>query len=359
MELWVYNENLEHIGILDSYASLILESYYCDVNKLSQLAYYSEQTATLLREGALLCRAPSAEDSEVEFFQLQKVFYKEGNRGEVTIEAKGFGLLYLLKHRILRQNFPQKMSLQSAMQAVFNHCYRGQVQETANIELRVLGNYSEEVELAEVQGRDLLQVFMSLCALKNLGLRVLTNLDEKKHYIEVYEGVNRSLDDENIYIVSDAFDNILGPSLSKDDELRKNAAYCVAEDVLYSVGTETGFARREIFLSTKISKTYKNASGQTVTRSAAELKRLIEAELTAELAKYKTEQSFTCKVLEKDFGQGYALGDLVRFEHKAWGIEQALRVSSVKENWQGAQIRVEIGLGDTPKGLLEQIKLRS
>lgn len=356
MDIWAYNAALEHIGIIDDFDTAIFDWNYCDISMLSMLVDYTENSRMLLQLGHCLCRAPKNSAERVRLFVISHLQYRQTLQGSVSIEVKCCDLVEWLKHRIITKNIFGVTTLDKAFEAVFENAYREGKRTVDNLLLENTEK-SLQIELGELHGKDVYTVFLSLCALASLGLRVETDIKEKKHYLRVQSGLDRTQNDAARYIISDVFDNILNPEYSINDEQRKNAAYCINEDKLYSYGDDAAAARREVMLNSSVSRSYTDKAGVQRNRTNAQMLELITQELKSNLEKHSRIEIFKCTVLPYDYQKMYDIGDLVLFEHREWGVSKPMRISGIKESWQAQQQKVELVLGDKQRSLLEQIKL--
>jgi len=197
---------------------------------------------------------------------------------------------------------------------------------------------------AQFLGEDLYTVINSLCAVEEVGWRILP--DGATGYIfELYKGVDRHYDqyDNNFIIFSPEYDNLLTSNYIESKKTFKNVARVggegqYADRVLASVGTATGLNRRETFVNaTDVSRNITDDEGNRIEIPMEEYIDHIVYRGKQHLSTTRITKAFEGDVdatRQFIFGRDFRMGDRVQVMNE-FGISEAARVTELIRSMDG------------------------
>lgn len=192
------------------------------------------------------------------------------------------------------------------------------------------------------------KVIQEISEFCDIGWRFDLSTKEKKAIFDVIQGRNLSVDQNGPRVIfSREYDNIESQSYVDSDNNYKNVGYAggKGEDedrLVLSVGTGTGFNRREVFMDCS---------------SAADAAELVELG-NQKLSDHKIIRTFNGMMLNTGsfiFEKDWDLGDIVTIPNKKWGLAMNSRITEVKEIYEPAS-RIEIALGDEIPTITQFVK---
>ncbi|WP_260170418.1 siphovirus ReqiPepy6 Gp37-like family protein [Methanococcus maripaludis] len=186
---------------------------------------------------------------------------------------------------------------------------------------------------------------------QSYGLRHDIYIDKalKKLVYDVFEGTDHSAEqsENNRVIFSRKLENILEQGYTKSSKNYANHAIVGGSGtgtsrIIQEVGTETGFNRREVFISDS------SSSLEDLTQTGNEA-----------IEKYKKTESIPAKVYNKknaEYGVDWDLGDKVTVISEKYGKTLHLRVTEVTENYSSKGLELDVTFGDPIPTILDALK---
>lgn len=253
MNLWVLDENLDAIDIIDTYTSLIWTDRY---REYGDFEIYTPMTDTILntvKQDRYLWR----EDSE-HVMIIEKILIESDAEDGDRLTTTGRSLESILDRRVIWGLKTLSGNFQNGVKELLNDCIINPSKPERKIPNFIFVESSDPAitELtieAQFTGDNLYDVIRSLCEERNLGFKVtLTN--SKKFAFSLYFGEDRSYDQfTNPYVVfSPKFDNIINSNYVESKSALKNVTLVGGEGKgsarrYTAVGNTAGLSRREIF----------------------------------------------------------------------------------------------------------------
>ena len=253
-DVYILNRDLETIGIVDNYESLIWTPRYFESGDFEIYTKASEEILTLLRLDNYVTRPDSEMVGVIENVRIES----NPETGDYII-AKGRDLNSLLDRRIVWSQTNINDTVENGVRRLLTENFISPTLESRKVENFVLGDaqgFTERMS-AQYTGDNILEVVVNLCKQNGYGFRVILN-DEKNFEFQMYRGSDRSYNQTvNPYVVfSPEFENIVSSVYEHDKSLLKNACNVAGEGEgisrkTYGIGTASGLNRREMFVDAR------------------------------------------------------------------------------------------------------------
>ena len=330
MDIYILNQDLEVLDLIDNSSSVIWTPRYYEVGDFEIYIQASNKNLNLLQEERFVTR----QDSDmVGIIEKVKVI-TDVEDGDYII-ASGRCLKSLLARRIIWNQTNLRGKTEAIMRSLINDNLINPVNPARKIPNVILGELKGFTETAEFQstGEELLEKIVELCKSSGIGWKVILN-KIKQIEIEFYKGINRSYSQtENPYIVfSPEFDNLLATETEIDTQSLKNVALVAGEGegtdrTTTTIGTEAGLSRRELFVD---ARDLSSNNGEIGVNEYLQILKERGIEKLAEAGEFfKVSGEAETKITYK-FGKDYFLGDLVTVVNE-YGITANTRILEVIE----------------------------
>lgn len=340
MILHVFDKDFTYMGRVENYISMSWTEQYQDEGKFNLVAYDTDQYAKLLQKGYYFYRTdrPTA-------MMAVKV---ERDTDENTITASGYTTLHLLSRRII-----DLAHIFTNVEAGVYNAISWELRSLPYVECAPAKGLTEACDF-EIEGEGLLDAVLTVIKESSYGIRAVFDYKNKKHIIEVYEGVDRSYDSANGGTVfSQEFGNLRSLVVTEDDDLYKNVAYVTgasdtsSETVYYQyvapyAGEQENW--REIVV---------RGENQKESQTTAQWQARQRAIAAKELQKHRSGLTFEVDLSLGIFGQKYDLGDSVTCKTRRYGLQFDTRISEYKYTYKKGTEAVKLTMGDKPLDWLE------
>lgn len=363
MELYVYDRDMNLLGVVDTITSLIWTRKYQACGDFKLLVPFTPKLKELLQEHRIVMKKGSHEAAEILYIHIFR-----NTEGKEEMEIQGRLLLNWLGKRSLIAQIAT--TADTAQNLLYRHV-RENITAPKDAARRIPG--VEILERAafgdpalEYQSEEYAGVLLSAEALAKVGgvgIRMVTDVRQKKHSFDVYKGRDLTADQtvNPPCIFSLEFDNVLEEDFTQSTENLKNMAYVIGATKTTTVGQVlTGLDRNElVVMASDITKTFTNEKGVAVTLTDAQLLAALVQRGNTELEQYAKALSFASKVNTRanlQYGQDYDLGDRVTCMNKRWGVKLSATISEAQETYQQNQTEVEITFGESVPTLFQKIR---
>ena len=258
MEIYVLNGNLEIIGMIENFNSLIWANRYYEIGDCE---VYAEATATnleLLVKDNYLIRFDDDMICRIESIEIN-TSYEKGN----YIIAKGYDCKKILDQRILMGQLSIDGNVEDYIRnLVYTTCVNPDLEDrqikktngTANFFLGDEANFTEVIT-EQINYKNVGEKIKELCKKYNWGYKV-TTLNTNFYFI-LYKGTDRS----NTVIFSNEYENLNSTKYKEDSSKLGNVAITAGEgdgsERLTSISGEAeSISRYEVYVdANEISKT--------------------------------------------------------------------------------------------------------
>lgn len=330
MEVYITDENLNDILMVDTARSVIWHGSYCGAGDFELCFSASEEMIKEIREGYFAYR----EDSGTVMI-VEKITQKTDAENGDYVLVSGRSAEGILARRIVwnQTNLNGKAPDEAMRLIRENLTAPADVKRKVSLLKEGFSMASTDVVQRQLRGEELLTCITEILSPCGLGFRI--RKEEKTLSFDIIKGTDRSEGNpEGIpeVVFSEEFDNLITSEHIRDYTDHKNVALVAGEGegaarITGTAGDAGGLSRREIFVDSSASTN----DGQI---SAGEYSGMLAGEGDAALAETKVSESFQGEVIpynsftpEKD----YFLGDIVTLKN-IYGMSAKVRITDFTEN---------------------------
>ena len=381
MELRVFDETVEPLGLIDEMASLLWHVKYFDVGTFNLLAPITDNNKRLLTEGNIIVKhdgkrevTDAAGGIWRRAAQITYVHITKDENGLEQIEAQGYMLSQWLNKRCISPQIVATATNQSIINTmVKNNC--GSSASTKRRFQRFIMLAQETiagsaVEYANEVYAKLGQEVKARAQAGKLGYDILINERSRQYGFYLYKGKDltaKNSEGNTPCIFSRDFDNVNEQEYTASIENCGNFIYIqgAADDSgsqpVTTVDGEgaSGLELTEVFCdATDIARKYQ--SGETeVTIPLNTYLQMLKTRAAAELENYGKIINFVSTINTNSnlkFKQDFDLGDRITCKETKWGIQIDARITEVTETYQKGAEEIEATFGDSLPTLVDQIR---
>lgn len=294
----------------------------------------------LVKYGQIVLRDDRKDGAVVEGIQVQT--------GDLVITGRF--LAAKLADAGVRDVYNINGTIEAAMRKMVAEQY-GRTQRTLSIKLPQAGEYTPTIQ-AQISRKNLLTVTEALARAGGLGYRVFADVDARCLYFEVYNGVDRTVrQEENNRVVfsdgvdDDGYNNVDDPKYTENYTNAKNYALVYGEGegdtrICVEVDETNGADRRELLVDARdLQQGDQSAAEYRAALAQRGRDKLKENQPTAALETgIKSTSQFAYMV-------DWQLGDIVTGQITAWGMETDQRITEVEEVYESNALTVTPTLG--------------
>ena len=355
--LYVYDESLERIGVVEDIDSLQWLSEYQGTGEVKLVCAATKKNLELLADGNRLYCTEQPESALIR----EKIIDDDGKMAKITVRALPSVSRWADRVVMATENIT---NVETGMLGLTSKHRRGLPGSTG----RARG-LPASIE-TQITWGSVLDAEISLAAAAGVGFREVFKPDVGIETFEVYGGVDRTAGGGYNGYFGDDIDNLTGLSIVSGTSDWKNVAIVGGEGegaqrtvLVVSLGSPQGDNRRELWVDAKdIGRTYQIATptGETdedgnprysyteATYTEAEYTELLRSRGLEKLAeclqKLEVDASIGQGLME--YGRDYALGDIVPLKITKYGLRFSARVSAVKTIYESAGKVVTAVLSD-------------
>ena len=381
MELRVFDETVEPLGLIDEMASLLWHVKYFDVGTFNLLAPITDNNKRLLTEGNIIVKhdgkrevTDAAGGIWRRAAQITYVHITKDENGLEQIEAQGYMLSQWLNKRCIS---PQIVTT-ATNQSIINTMVKNDCGSSAGTKRRfprfiMLAQETiagSAVEYANEVYAKLGQEVKARAQAGKLGYDILINERSRQYGFYLYKGKDltaKNSEGNTPCIFSRDFDNVNEQEYTASIENCGNFIYIqgAADDSgsqpVTTVDGEgaSGLELTEVFCdATDIARKYQ--SGETeVTIPLNTYLQMLKTRAAAELENYGKIINFVSTINTNSnlkFKQDFDLGDRITCKETKWGIQIDARITEVTETYQKGAEEIEATFGDSLPTLVDQIR---
>ena len=381
MELRVFDETVEPLGLIDEMASLLWHVKYFDVGTFNLLAPITDNNKRLLTEGNIIVKhdgkrevTDAAGGIWRRAAQITYVHITKDENGLEQIEAQGYMLSQWLNKRCISPQIVATATNQSIINTmVKNNCGSGASTKRRFPRFIMLAQETmagSAVEYANEVYAKLGQEVKARAQAGKLGYDILINERSRQYGFYLYKGKDltaKNSEGNTPCIFSRDFDNINEQEYTASIENCGNFIYIqgAADDngsqPVTTVDGEgaSGLELTEVFCdATDIARKYQ--SGETeVTIPLNTYLQMLKTRAAAELENYGKIINFVSTINTNSnlkFKQDFDLGDRITCKETKWGIQIDARITEVTETYQKGAEEIEATFGDSLPTLVDQIR---
>lgn len=344
MEIRVYDPQLQLVGIIENYSSLLWNRKYSATGDFELHVPIVNDVFNYLVRGNIISYNGAVEAGVIESIQITQ---------ETTNNE------YIAKGRFLESYFDRRLVYNTFANPTYNYsglvevAMRTIIENAAEIPLLELGElqgYTEEITF-QATYQNLLTYESKLADSATLGFRCTPDFVDKKIIFNVYKGLDHSENQSDRVRVtfSDEYKNLNSVVYTENDQLLKTVCYVGGQGegderewVIVGDNASTGLERREVRLdATDISPddiTYSEYR-DLLTQRGVDL--LENQDILI--------KSFECKTIPNGnfiYKMHYDLGDIVTLKKESWGLSIDLRITAVTEVYEHGTMKIEPTFGN-------------
>jgi len=329
MELYCFDTDIKLIDVIEKYSNLEWLEEYNGLGAFKLIADAAERNIEHLIQNNLLWKNDGETAGIIEY-----VKYKDN-----VIECRGRLTNKLLSDRIILNTITISNVEEGLRLAVSANCIVRN--EIPNLILGQLNNITDTGKKRITYKT----VFEAINSYKSIGFKVKLNIETKKHEVEFYKGVDRSLDT----LFSEEFENIFNNEIISDNLKLKNIAYIYGEGegtnreytVLDLSGTNY---KRELFVDAK------DIRKELLTDE--EYIELLQERGREKLENQIQENTFKCNIKPGGvfkYKEDFYLGDFVTCRSDKYKVKFKVRISAIKEVYGKNGYEIFATLGEQNK----------
>lgn len=337
MDIYVYNQNFEKIGVIDDYEEIIWTTRYFDTGDFEIKLPSGSQNIGLLEKDNYLMRY---DDETVMIIESLNILTDIENGNYIL--ASGRCLKSILDRRIIWKLQKYSGTPEACIRSILTRNIINPSITARKISNFVLGTakgFTGSME-AQYTGDNVLEVVTEICKTNGLGFKVL--FENNQFVFELYSGTDRSYkQSENLPVIfSPENENIINTEYLEDKQSYKNVALVGGEGegtarTYNTTGSATGLNRRELWVDANDVRTeVEDEDGNKVTLTTSEYNAALKqrgAEKLSEVAVTQTfEGSVDTEVLFK-YKEDFYLGDIVTAVNE-YGFKAAPRITEIIES---------------------------
>lgn len=381
MELRVFDETVEPLGLIDEMASLLWHVKYFDVGTFNLLAPITDNNKRLLTEGNIIVKhdgkrevTDAAGGIWRRAAQITYVHITKDENGLEQIEAQGYMLSQWLNKRCISPQIVTTATNQSIINTmVKNNCGSSAGTKRRFPRFIMLAQETiagSAVEYANEVYAKLGQEVKARAQAGKLGYDILINERSRQYGFYLYKGKDltaKNSEGNTPCIFSRDFDNVNEQEYTASIENCGNFIYIqgAADDSgsqpVTTVDGEgaSGLELTEVFCdATDIARKYQ--SGETeVTIPLNTYLQMLKTRAAAELENYGKIINFVSTINTNSnlkFKQDFDLGDRITCKETKWGIQIDARITEVTETYQKGAEEIEATFGNSLPTLVDQIR---
>jgi len=359
MELYVFDRELNFLGILEGFFSLRWIRRYHKTGGFELHSSLTPETLTLLQRGNIIWKNDDQEAGYIEYRNIS-----QDDQGNEKLAVKGSFLTGYLGRRIVwgteRINGTAEVVMRTLVDdhAISPSNPDRVIPLLEQGELKGIGQSINK----QTSYANLLESIAGVSISSGLGYRTILDLANKKLVFDIYEGLDRKAGQSvnAPAIFSTEFENILEQEYTDSLNNYRNVVLVGgvgegAERKLAVVGAGAGLDRFEIFADRR-DLSNEDENGDPILD--ADYLPMLEQVGLEVLAENTEIQTFDSKVNVNSnliYKQDFDLGDIVTCTSKKWGITVDTRITEIEEVYeQGFDINVTFG-NNVPT-LIDKIK---
>ncbi|HDX9631836.1 TPA: siphovirus ReqiPepy6 Gp37-like family protein [Bacillus cereus] len=361
MDLYVFNTQLEFIGVIDTYHSFIFERYLTKPGSCTLTLTFDSDAFALLQDDHIIAKENDLKDA----CYISHHSIEQEENGHDKLIVKGFSLANLLRKRIVWGTQRYTGDIDKVMKEFVDKNVIHPVDSR-----RVLPGFSLSPtktfgNVAEVSSYKYLPDCLEDIAEKNdVGWRVLLDLEKKQYVFDPYRGRNLTTEQDTIdpVIFSTENENVINQRYVYDQGSYANTVLVAGSGegtnrkVVTINNDKSGWERIELFVDAR-DLSDQGEDGNPID-SAVYNQMLMERGQKKLLEAVKIE-SFESEIDANSqyvYREDYDLGDRVTVMNRKWGIVMHPRITAVTETYQKGTVDINVEFGTNIPTLIDVIK---
>lgn len=335
MDIYIANQTLQLLTIIDYCKSIIWHTKYCGAGDFELYVPASKYLLNVVQEGCFVYRKDNDTTMIVEKVEL----HTNIETGDYIL-ISGSSAESVIGRRIVWKQTNLSGKVCECTKQLLNENLISPLDNARKIDIIQMGECASITTTMQKQitGDTLLDSVVEILSTYGLGFRLMHAIGRTTGtlYFQILKGTDRSVGNaENNPSVrfSPEFDNVFTSNYAADYTSLKNVTLVAGEGEgtarrTVTIGSTSGLSRRELFTDSR------NTSSNDGEISDADYLNMLKEEGTDALSQTQVTQTFAGEIEPNTnyrYGVDYFLGDIVTFENE-YGMSAKVRITGVTEN---------------------------
>ena len=343
MELYIYNQNRELVGIVESFEYLRWTRRYSQCGSFELKAISTPENATLLQEGNIIWKSDDEEAGIIEYLKLSQT-----DREFITVSGRF--ATSLLARRIVWGTEKLSGDLSVCVEQLLNHNLINPSDSARQITGISFSSPNLGVPVStQISYRNLMDAVTGLCDASDVGIKTVFNEAAGTFTAKLYNGAVSQA------VFSKEYENLTEQVYTESETDYANTALIGGEGegadrTFIAITSGSGENRREVFVDAKDLRTEDFGAGYTdalTFRGQSELN---------ELAMRYTFDTTVNPHGNLAYKTDFDLGQTVKVVSKAWGVSMTTRITEVEENYDADGQSISVVFGKAELTIAQKIR---
>lgn len=349
MDIYVFNKQLNRIGVIDTYNTFIWNRKYYDVGDFELHLPLVPTNLELLCIGNIICK--NNDLKEAGYINYRNLIQEEN--GEEKLIIKGKSLKGYISNRIIWNTTQLKDKAEICIRKLVNENCIVPSNENRKINNLILGglkNFNQELNY-QVSYKNVMDEINKISLMNNLSSRINLDYINKKLIFEVWQGLDRTTNQNiNSWVVfSEEYDNVL-KQYYVDSSINYKTTCLIAgkgegaariKEVLGD--NQKGLDRKEVFFDARDIEDVNSLNTRGI-QKLEQFKRIVTFDSVINVRS------------NLDYRKDYDLGDIVTFKAKQWGQILHTRITEIQEVYDTNGFSINCTFGNKIPTLVDVIK---
>ncbi len=362
MQIYIFNKELNRLGLIDSFDSLIWNRKSQEVGDFELHCPLNGKTLELLKEGNIICKS----NDLTECAYIENIYLDE--EIEETIKVVGKFISGYMGKRIIWNTENINTTVENAMYyLVSKNCI--DTEPNRVIPMFKIDNskgYTDKIKY-QVSYKVLEDEIVKLAKEKDLNFKVTTDIENKIHTFKVIKGIDRTVNQNtnSFCIFSKEFDNIHQQLYSNEVDDFKNVALIGGEGQgserkFITIGSEAiGLDRNELYVD---ADDIQSKIDEETSIPESDYLDLLKQRGLIKLDEHKRVECFSTTINVNDsnlvYKKDFDLGDYVTCVNKKWKKVIDVKITEIQEIYEKNNTEVNVTFGNKVPTIIEKIKRR-
>lgn len=332
-DIYVYDKNLNFIGIIDFFSSLRWRRKYYDYGEFELHIPINDQTKKFLAKDNIIIREDAIEAGIIESIKISD----DSKKVEATVIGRF--LSSILTRRIVKKRINFNGKILDGERKILS-----EMTPFSKLEIKTTAIESNSI-VFQCTYKNVGDYLLKLSKTSTIAHRIIPDLKRKKYIYENYQGLDRTETQSTNprYEFSEDKGNIEKADYTYDSKSEKNFALVGGQGegdarILVEVksGNYSDFDLRETFVDAKS----ESNSGLTTSQYNEVLKTKGKENLSNPV------ESMEVTAYATDYKTGWDLGDIVNTKKESWGKSLKKRIVEIEETIENSNQKIYATFGD-------------
>ncbi len=332
-DIYVYDKNLNFIGIIDFFSSLRWRRKYYDYGEFELHIPINDQTKKFLAKDNIIIREDAIEAGIIESIKISD----DSKKVEATVIGRF--LSSILTRRIVKKRINFNGKILDGERKILS-----EMTPFSKLEIKTTAIESNSI-VFQCTYKNVGDYLLKLSKTSTIAHRIIPDLKRKKYIYENYQGLDRTETQSTNprYEFSEDKGNIEKADYTYDSKSEKNFALVGGQGegdarILVEVksGNYSDFDLRETFVDAKS----ESNSGLTTSQYNEVLKTKGKENLSDPV------ESMEVTAYATDYKTGWDLGDIVNTKKESWGKSLKKRIVEIEETIENSNQKIYATFGD-------------